>query len=268
MASTVPEPIRPDEARVVQLGRALFERVRADASGLYRADRWTGALFDWALAHEDAKLRLFRFVDVLPALATDREVVRHLREYFRDRPLPLAGALEAALTVARVPWAGERIVAVLLRETVRRLARRFIAGSTPESALRAAADARRAGQAFTLDVLGEACLSDTEAAAYQRRYLELVEHLGPEAQRWPEVPRLDRAAWGPLPRVNVSVKLSALDPYFDPVAPRRAFAAVGARLRPILRAARAHQAHISDRHGGLAAQEPHARHRDGAARRA
>jgi len=56
----------------------------------------------------------------------------------------------------------------MLRETVRRLARRFVAGSTPEQARRAALDARRAGQAFTLDVLGEACLSDVEAMPTRR----------------------------------------------------------------------------------------------------
>jgi RHH-type proline utilization regulon transcriptional repressor/proline dehydrogenase/delta 1-pyrroline-5-carboxylate dehydrogenase len=244
MTSTVPEPIRPDEARVLEIGRALFERARAEAPAFYHSDRWTATLFDWSLRNEEAKLRLFRFVDVLPALGTDREVVRHLREYFGGRPLPLAGVLDAALKVARVPWVGERIVAVLLRESVRRLARRFIAGSTPEGALRTALDARGAGQAFTLDVLGEACLSETEAEAYQRRYLDLVEHLGPQARLWPERPQLDRAPWGPVPRVNVSVKLSALDPYLDPVAPRRSAEAVAARLRPILRAARAHDAHI------------------------
>ena len=33
------------------------------------------------------------------------------------------------------------------------------------------------GVAFSVDLLGEACVSDEEAAAYQRRYLDLVETL-------------------------------------------------------------------------------------------
>src|SRR5262245_56127304 len=237
--------VRPDEARVQRIGRELFERVAGDRQAFYSADRWTAALFAWSLAHEDAKLQLFRFVDVLPALDTDRDLVRHLREYFEGRDAPYASLLNAALGIARVAGRlGDAVVAVMLRETIRRLARRFVAGSTPAEARRAALDARRAGQAFTLDVLGEACLSDAEADAYQARYLELVETLGREAPHWPASPRLDTAPWGPLPRVNVSVKISALHPWLEPADPDGSAAAVKRRLRPILRAARASGAHI------------------------
>jgi RHH-type transcriptional regulator, proline utilization regulon repressor / proline dehydrogenase / delta 1-pyrroline-5-carboxylate dehydrogenase len=237
--------VRPDEARVQQIGRELFERVARDRQAFYSADRWTAALFAWSLAHEDAKLQLFRFVDVLPALDTDRDLVRHLREYFEGRDAPYAGLLHTALGIARVAGRlGDAVVGVMLRETVRRLARRFIAGSTPAEARRAALDARRAGQAFTLDVLGEACLSDAEADAYQARYVELVETLGREAPHWPLASRLDTTPWGPLPRVNVSVKISALHPWLEPADPEGSAAAVKRRLRPILRAARASGAHI------------------------
>src|SRR5262245_41449314 len=237
--------VRPDEARVQQIGRELFERVARDRQAFYSADRWTAALFAWSLAHEDAKLQLFRFVDVLPALDTDRDLVRHLREYFEGRDAPYAALLQTALGIARVAGRlGDAVVGVMLRETVRRLARRFVAGSTPAEARRAALDARRAGQAFTLDLLGEACLSDAEADAYQARYLELVDTLGREAPHWPSAPRLDTAAWGPLPRVNVSVKISAPHPWAGAAGPGGSAAAVKRRLRPILRAARASGAHI------------------------
>src|SRR5262249_2702084 len=43
---------------------------------------------------------------------------------------------------------------------------------------------------------------------------------------------------GPLPRVNVSVKLSALYSQFDPIDPAGTARAVLSRLRPILRLAR------------------------------
>src|SRR5690349_8122085 len=237
--------VRPDEARVQEIGRELFARVGAGRQAFYSADRWTAALFAWSLAHEDAKLQLFRFVDVLPALDTDRDLVRHLREYFEGRDAPYAGLLRTALGVARVAGRlGDAVVGVMLRETVRRLARRFVAGSTPAEARRAALDARRAGRGFTLDLLGEACLSDAEADAYQARYVELIETLGGEAPRWPAAPRLDAAPWGALPRVNVSVKVSALYPWLEPADPEGSAAAVKRRLRPIVRAARASGAHI------------------------
>ena len=235
---------RPDPARVQAIGRELFDRVAGERQAFYSADRWTAALFAWSLAHEDAKLQLFRFIDVLPALENDRDLVRHLREYFEGRDAPYAALLKTALGVARVGRLGEKVVGVMLRETVRRLARRFVAGSTPAQARQAALGARRAGQAFTLDLLGEACLSDTEADAYERRYLDLLETLGPEAPRWSEQPRIDRAAWGPLPRVNLSVKISALHPWLDPVDQGGSAAAVKQRLRRILRVASAQHAHV------------------------
>ena len=235
---------RPDEARVQAIGRELFERVAGERRAFYSADRWTAALFAWSLANEDAKLQLFRFIDVLPALEDDRDLVRHLREYFEGRAAPYAALLRTALGATRVGWLGEKVVAAMLRETVRRLARRFIAGSTPEEARRAVREARRAGQTFTLDVLGEACLSEREAETYERRYVELLERLGPEAARWSEEPRIDRAAWGALPRVNLSVKLSALHPWLDPADPDGSTAAARRRLRAILRVARDHHAHV------------------------
>jgi len=235
---------RPDPARVQAIGRELFDRVAGERQAFYSADRWTAALFAWSLAHEDAKLQLFRFIDVLPALDNDRDLVRHLREYFEGRDAPYAALLKTALGVARVGRLGEKVVGVMLRETVRRLARRFVAGSTPAEARQAALSARRAGQAFTLDLLGEACLSDTEADAYEQRYLELLETLGVEAPRWTEQPRIDRAAWGALPRVNLSVKVSALHPWLDPADPGGSAAAVKQRLRRILRVANARHAHV------------------------
>src|SRR5260370_10457092 len=120
--------------------------------------------------------------------------------------MPYAGLLRTALGVARVAGRlGDAVAGVMLRETVRRLARRFIAGSTPAQARRAALDARRAGQAFTLDLLGEACLSDAEADVYQARYVDLGQTLVREAPPSPSAARLDTAPLCPRPRVISSV---------------------------------------------------------------
>ena len=93
------------------------------------------------------KVQLFRFIDVLPALDNDHDLVRHLREYFDGRDAPYAALLRTALGVARVGWLGEKVVAVMLRETVRRLARRFVAG---EDAVREVTMAKLATQRAAL----------------------------------------------------------------------------------------------------------------------
>jgi RHH-type proline utilization regulon transcriptional repressor/proline dehydrogenase/delta 1-pyrroline-5-carboxylate dehydrogenase len=234
----------PSEDRIRAIGLELLEQMRGDSSRLWSADRWTETLLERSLDDEAARLQLFRFIDVLPALATSHEVVRHLREYFDGRPAPFAPAFRAARMVSGVGPPGEAAVATGLRLAVRALARRFIVGSTPVEAARAVERARRGGLAFTLDVLGEACLGEQEATTYERRYADLVEHLAPEAVRWPFDQRLDVAPWGPVPRVNVSVKLSALYPHLDPIDPLRSSEAVTARLRRIVAVARLRSAHI------------------------
>ena len=39
---------------------------------------------DLAMSDPGLKVRLFRFVDVLPTLATPEQIVAHIREYFLD----------------------------------------------------------------------------------------------------------------------------------------------------------------------------------------
>jgi len=231
--------VRPDEARVQEIGRELFERVAAERQALILADRWTAALFAWSLQHEDAKLRLFRFVDVLPALDSNRDLgpppARILR---RDATCPTPGPPHGARCRARGRPPRRR------RGRRSCCARPSAAGAAPSSraahrpGARAALDAPASPAGVTLDLLGEACLSDAEADVYRR-------DMSIWFKRWPRgTPlavgaRLDTAPWGPLPRVNVSVKISALHPWLEPADPAGPTAAVKTRLRPILQAARA-----------------------------
>src|SRR5258708_24508688 len=61
---------------------------------------------------------------------------------------------------------------------------------------------------------------------------------------WPENFQIDCDNSGPIPRVNLSLKLSALYSQFNPIDPHGTAAGVKARLRPLLRAARECSAYI------------------------
>jgi RHH-type proline utilization regulon transcriptional repressor/proline dehydrogenase/delta 1-pyrroline-5-carboxylate dehydrogenase len=105
---------------------------------------------------------------------------------------------------------------------------------------------RKRSLAFTVDLLGEATITEKEAERYQQAYLDLIAGLSPEVNSWPANPRIDSDfSKFPLPRVNVSLKLSSLYSQFDPVDPAGTSKAVRARLRPIFRAAQAHQAFVN-----------------------
>src|SRR5205823_527152 len=112
-----------------------------------------------------------------------------------------------------------------------------IAGSNVEEALAAVATLRRRSLAFTVDLLGEATITEEEANLCQTEYLSLIDGLTKQVNTWPVIPLIDQDEKGVLPRVNVSVKLSAVYSQFDPIDPEGTSRSVRARLRPILRAA-------------------------------
>jgi acyl-CoA reductase-like NAD-dependent aldehyde dehydrogenase len=99
--------------------------------------------------------------------------------------------------------------------------------------------------AFSVDLLGEACLSQEEARAYQRRYLDLVETLSAAVAAWPADPRLESDHLGPLPRANISIKLSALCARADAIDFDGSLDALAEALQPILAAAAQRQVTVN-----------------------
>ena len=148
------------------------------------------------------------------------------------------------LSLSRLGGVAQRAVAAALERGVDQVARSFIAASDPEEAVRVVREFRSSGHGFTLDLLGEASLSRAEADYYRDRYLHLLEVLAQEASTWSDIEIVDRAPWGSLPKVNLSVKLSALEPHFDPISPSSSISNVLSRLRPLARLAARLGAHL------------------------
>ena len=128
---------------------------------------------------------------------------------------------------------------------VKRMAHAFILAERPESALAALRAMRDRSLAFTVDLLGEAAVSEREAGAYAARYLELIEILASSSAAWPRSEHLDADDRGPIPAVNVSVKISALYSQIKAEAPGDSIEKLGDRLRPLLRCAKARNVFIN-----------------------
>ncbi|MCH7791885.1 MAG: bifunctional proline dehydrogenase/L-glutamate gamma-semialdehyde dehydrogenase, partial [Planctomycetes bacterium] len=94
------------------------------------------------------------------------------------------------------------------------------------------------GIAFSVDLLGEACVSDAEADMYRDKYLDLVNNLPESVSAWKSNQRLESDHLGPLPRTNISVKVSSLSARCDAIDIDGAIADVMSRLVPVLEAAR------------------------------
>lgn len=198
---------------------------------------WQQRLLEWATADPGFRVKLLRFVDVLPTLRSAGAIADHVRQYFRGAGPPLVGTASglAAQPVFRP------VLSQVVRQGVFAMAHRFIAGATPAEAIPALRALARDGVACTMDLLGEETLSDHEADVYLRRYMELIDTLAANVDT--TTPRGDR--WAGIPPVNISIKLSALCAHLEPAAPEYVSRVTRARLRPLLRLARQHGAFIN-----------------------
>lgn len=186
-------------------------------------------LLGWATADPEFRVKLLRFVDVLPTLRSGRAVADHVRQYFRGTHRPL---IETASGIAST-GVFRPILSQVVRQGVFAMAGRFIAGATPEEALHTLRELAKDDVGATVDLLGEETLSDVEADAYLERYLHLVRTLADDADRL--LPRGEQRAG--VPPVNISIKLSALCAHLEPAAPDWVSEASRGRLRTLMRAA-------------------------------
>jgi RHH-type proline utilization regulon transcriptional repressor/proline dehydrogenase/delta 1-pyrroline-5-carboxylate dehydrogenase len=202
------------EKETRQLARVLYRRAAEHKPSLFEPQDWIGRMIDWSLEDESLRVALFRFVDVLPSLDSAAEIGRHLREYFARVDHALSGLVFLAQAL-HAGW----LVAPVVRHNVVRLARRFIVEEETGSLASVLQGLRQEPAAFTLDVVGEATVSDREANAMQRRYLDLLRRLALLVKEWPFIAQIDFGSTGPIPRINLSIKVSSLCTRFDPLDP-------------------------------------------------
>ncbi len=198
---------------------------------------WQQRLLNWATTDPEFRIKLLRFVDVLPTLRSARAVADHVRQYFRDPAPPL---VHTASGLAAQP-VFRPVLSQVVRQGVFAMAHRFIAGSTPKEAIPPLRSLAREGSGFTVDLLGEETLSDAEADAYAARYADLLQTLAASV----DAVAPHGKEWEGVPPVNISVKLSALCAHFEPAAPAHVSEVTRARLRPFLRLAREHNAFVN-----------------------
>lgn len=223
------------EAAIASEGHKLFALMDEVGSPSALSSRGIyGRLMEWSMKDPAFKTQLFRFVDVLPSLTSSAEIVRHLQEYLGDKASTLNPALKAGLAASSFAPA---LVAGPVKSNVERMAAQFVAGETPADLVQHFRRNAAAGLATSIDLLGEAVLTEAEADAFLQRNLEVLAVMAEAIAREPKPAFSDVGAHGVLPRLNLSVKVSALTADLPPASPERAVVAIKDRLRPILRRA-------------------------------
>lgn len=218
------------DLEVRRQGEALFKMIDEDSSSIFNKDWWYGRILDWSMKNEKFKVQMFRFVDVLPYLNSGSEVARHLKEYFAEMDEESSGILNFGLGVGSL---APGLMASAIRKNVTQMAKMFITGENPEAALPVLRKARESSLAFTADLLGEAALSEKESLEYQSRYVGLINWLCKDAEKWKPNPLLDHDDRGPIPRVNISVKLTSLYSQVSERAWEESVRTLKERVRPI-----------------------------------
>ncbi|MEJ5347630.1 MAG: L-glutamate gamma-semialdehyde dehydrogenase [Desulfosoma sp.] len=226
------------ERRIRQTGLWLYQLIEDETPSIFKKDYWTGKVIDWCMQNEAFKVEMFRFIDVFPYLTRPESVAKHLQEYFcrPDQCFPVA--LQWGLRQLSPTSFAAKMVAKSMAKNIESMGAQFIAGATPQEALETLENLRNQGMAFTVDLLGEAVVSRAEEEMYLQRYLELLDFLGEACTRWPPLGggsgNLD---WGHAPKVNISLKPSALYSQMHPVAFDYSVDRAKERLRPVFRKA-------------------------------
>jgi RHH-type proline utilization regulon transcriptional repressor/proline dehydrogenase/delta 1-pyrroline-5-carboxylate dehydrogenase len=229
------------EAKTQEIAKQLIEATREKRSIFAKIGdqmRLDDKLLDWAMSNPGLRVQLFRFIDCIPALQSKAEIARHLQQYLGDESVELPAALKSILNFSDPNSAPAQIAAATITKSVETLAYKYIAGENIQEVIKTIERLRKDKMAFTIDLLGEAVITETEAEYYLNSYLELIEQLSKESKKWSKIEEIELDDGEVLPQVQVSVKLTAFYSQFDPIDPEGSKQKVCDRIRVLLRRAK------------------------------
>ncbi len=229
------------EAKTQEIAKQLLAATRENRSffaSLRDQMRWDDKLLAWAMGNPGLRVQLFRFIDCLPALRSKSEIAAHLKEYLGDESVELPAALKGILNFANPDSMPGQVAATTVATAVETLAHKYIAGENIKQVIKTVERLRKEKMAFTIDLLGEAVITEAEAQSYLDRYLELVSQLVSEAKTWTPIAAIDQADGEDISQVQVSVKLTAFYSQFDPLDAQGSQERVSDRIRILLRHAK------------------------------
>ena len=208
----------------------IFNRMREQM-------RWDDKVLDWTMANPGLRVQMFRFIDAIPALQSKAEIANHFQQYMSAEAVELPSALKGILNFSDPDSFPAQTAAATITKAVETLAYKYIAGENIERVIKTIDRLRKEGMTYTIDLLGEAVITEAEAKDYLQGYLDLIEQLTNKAQSWKRQEGIDLADGEELPQVQVSVKLTAFYSQFDPLNPTGSKEKVCDRLRILLRKA-------------------------------
>lgn len=230
------------ESRVRRTGQKLFQLMGDEVPPLFHKESWTVKVLAQCVKDEGFKTDFLRFMDVLPSLKQADFVAEHLVDTFGrpEQHLPM----ELKLHFTRVSPASLNRAESVSKE-LEEMMNRFIAAAAPAEALPVLTGIRDRGMGFSVDLLGEAVVSEAEADAHAERYLDMMDDLGRAQDDWkPLGDSRNTLDWEIAAKVNFSVKPSSMYSQMSARAFDHSISKAKERLRPLLRKAMNLGAHL------------------------
>ncbi len=213
----------------------MLLKAQRRSEGMLSTKFYSDKLMEWSMADHAFKVQLFRFVDAFPMLRSPEDIYEHLVDYLGQPGVKLPPGADLGMKAGGI---AKGIATRTISSQITSMAEKFIAGTDALSAHSNLEKLWNRGIAFSVDLLGEACVSDVEADLYRGKYLDLVTKLPDRVENWRGDERLETDHLGVIPRTNVSIKISSLSARCDPIDPEGCIEDLMGRLEPILETAR------------------------------
>ena len=154
------------QKQVEQKGSEIFKLMQSYNTSVLDKDWWYDRIMQWSMKNENFKTKMFRFVDVLPVLTTDTEVVGYFKEYLLEKDGKLPPIFNFGVGVGSLaPF----LMAKVIRKNITQIAKIFIAGKTMKDMLPQLTKSRLKKMTFSINLLSEETLNEKEALDYQDR---------------------------------------------------------------------------------------------------
>lgn len=221
------------QKQVEQTGLEIFELMQSQNTSVLDKDWWYERMMQWSMKNESFKTKMFRFVDVLPSLNTDTQVVNYFKEYLSQEDGSLPSVFNFGVGVGSLaPF----LMAKVIRKNITQVAKLFIAGESVKDILPQILKSRLKKMAFSINLLSEVTLNEKEALDYQSRCIDLIHQLALASQSWDFNSQIDIDSQSP--KVNISIRLSAIYSQIKLTAWEHTKSVLKERLRPIFQAAK------------------------------
>jgi RHH-type proline utilization regulon transcriptional repressor/proline dehydrogenase/delta 1-pyrroline-5-carboxylate dehydrogenase len=226
------------DRRILKTGMSLYRLLEGESPSVFKRDYWIGKMLDLCMQDEVFKVQMLRFVDVFPYLRRPESVANHFKEYFSGPDVHYPALFQWGIKHLPSGSLSSILIAKGLTSNILNIGRQFIAGASPREALGVLENLRSQGTAFTVDLLGEAVVSEVEAEEYHARYLNLLNFMHAAGKNWKALGQAESEYdWGHSPMVNVSLKTTAMYSQMSPCAFEHSISKAKERLRPIFRKA-------------------------------